>query len=277
MYKLIVSDLDDTLVPMNSAEIPGRTKRAVQCAMDMGYLFTVATGRIYPTARTCIDELGINLPVIAAGGSDIRLDHETIESFPLPDDAVADAVRLAKKLYLTKYLFCRDEVLTVPRDRNDKLFAEWTKGAAGVSPVRYLDDEEALIEAARGRTDKVLMWAELEDDHKEAMRAFGSFSDAVDVACGEKLNIELTRRGINKGTALRRIVEMLGLDLSEVVAIGDSGNDVAMLEAAGLGVAVENAMAEATEAADVVTYSCGRGGVGKAIEDLILPQGRLLF
>lgn len=278
MYRLIVSDLDDTLVPMNSAEIPPRVRQAVARARDMGYLFTIATGRIYPTARTCIEELGIDLPVIAAGGSDIRLDHETIESHPLPDDVVAEAVRCAKKLWLTKYLFCRDEVLTVPRDRNDRLFAEWTKGAAGVSPVRFLDGEEELIRAAQGRTDKILMWAETEDEHADALKQYtSSFADAADVACGERLNIELTCRGINKGTALRRITDMLGLDLSEVVAIGDSGNDVAMLEAAGLGVAVENAMAEATQAADVVTDSCACGGVGRAIEDIVLRQGRLSF
>lgn len=277
MYKLIVSDLDDTLVPMNGAEIPGRTKRAVQRAMDMGYLFTVATGRIYPTARTCIDELGINLPVIAAGGSDIRMDHETIESFPIPDETVGRAVHMAKDLWLSKYLFCRDEVLTVPKDRNDKLFAEWTKGAAGISPVRFLENEDALIEAAQGRTDKVLMWAENEDDHEEAMKAFRDFSGDVNVSCGERLNIELNRSDVHKGTALRRIAEMLGIALSEIIAIGDSGNDVAMLEAAGLGIAVENAMAEATRAADAVTYACGRGGVGKAIEDYVLSQGRLLF
>lgn len=275
MYKLIVCDIDDTLIPMDAQEIPARTAKAIRRAREMGYLFTLATGRIYPTARAHVDALGVELPVIAAGGADIRMDHVSIETHPVPDSAVRRVLAAARQNWLSFYLFCGDEVLTLPRYQDEALFAKWAGGAGGRFPVQLLRDEKEILEASRGRTEKILMWAEQEKEHRKAMESFRELADIVDVSCGEPLNVEVYAKGVNKGTALMRVADMLGLDMSEVMAVGDSGNDVAMLESAGLGVAVENAMEEAVRAADAVTLSSRRGGVGRAIEDFILSQGRI--
>lgn len=277
MLKLIVCDIDDTLLSMEETDIPSRTKRAIRKARDMGYLFTLATGRIYLTARRRVEELGVDLPVIAANGADIRMDHETIEESLIDDAVLGDLIRQAHALKLQKFLFCRDEVLALPRDRNEELFRKWTNGLVGDFPVRFVDSVDALVSESAGRTDKMLLWAKDAKAHAKAMDAFSASSDAVDVSCGEPLNLEITKKGICKGWALERLVDMLDMDLGEVMVIGDSSNDVSMFERAGLAVAVANAMPEATRASDVVTVSCSEGGVGKAIEDYILPQGRIQF
>lgn len=277
MLKLIVCDIDDTLLSMQETDIPLRTKRAIRKAREMGYLFTLATGRIYLTARRRVEELGVDLPVIAANGADIRMDHQTIEENPIDAAVQADLIREAHALKLQKFLFCRDEVLALPRDRNEELFRKWTNGLVGDFPVRFVDSLDELITQSSGRTGKILLWAKDAKVHGKAMDAFQKYAADVDVSCGEPLNLEITKRGICKGWALERLAEILDMDLDEVMVIGDSGNDVSMFEKAGFSVAVANAMPEATRACDVVTVSCSEGGVGKAIEDYILPQGRIQF
>lgn len=275
MYRLIVCDIDETLVAMDEEKIPLRTVNAIRRARDMGYLFTLATGRIYPTARSRIEELGVDLPVIAAGGADIRMDHVSVDTYPVPDTAVRKVLAAARRHWLSFYLFCGDVVLTLPKYTNEALFAKWASGAGGEFPVQFLRNEQEILELGSGRIQKILLWAENEKDHRKAVEAFSALTDEVDISCGEPLNIEVYRKGVNKGTALERVCEMLGIGMEEVMAVGDSGNDVEMLQKAGLGVAVENAMEEAARAADVVTLSTKRGGVGKAIEDYVLSQGRI--
>lgn len=66
------------------------------------------------------------------------------------------------------------------------------------------------------------------------------------------------------------LAERLGLALDEVMAVGDSGNDLTMLEAAGLGVAMGNATEEIKQAADVITADNNHDGVAEAIEKYVL-------
>ena len=86
-------------------------------------------------------------------------------------------------------------------------------------------------------------------------------------------NVELNSLDAQKGIALVRLAERLGIDPAETVTFGDDLNDVNMLRAAGLGVAMANAGPEARAAADRITDSCDESGVGRAIERLLLEKG----
>ncbi|HJW83423.1 MAG TPA: HAD-IIB family hydrolase, partial [Anaerolineae bacterium] len=81
-----------------------------------------------------------------------------------------------------------------------------------------------------------------------------------------------TRSGVNKGTALKRLAEHLGIPLKRIAVIGDGGNDVSMFEVAGLAVAMGNAAPEVQAAADVVAPTNDAGGVAWALRELILKR-----
>ena len=81
-------------------------------------------------------------------------------------------------------------------------------------------------------------------------------------------NVELNRRDAQKGAALQWLTAYLGLAPSQTVAFGDDLNDVSMLRAAGVGVAMGNACPEARAAADYVTESCDENGVARALDRL---------
>lgn len=77
--------------------------------------------------------------------------------------------------------------------------------------------------------------------------------------------IEIITKGINKGLAVRWLCDKYGIDTEECIALGDSENDIAMIETAGLGVAMRNAMPKVKQAADYITDSNDNDGVAKVI------------
>lgn len=78
-------------------------------------------------------------------------------------------------------------------------------------------------------------------------------------------NLELNHEMATKGHALRRLAAHLGLDMSQTMACGDGSNDLTMIEAAGIGVAMERSWGPLKEAADYITADCNDSGVAKAI------------
>ena len=83
-------------------------------------------------------------------------------------------------------------------------------------------------------------------------------------------NLEINAPGVTKGSALLALAKHLGLARSQLMAMGDSGNDLAMLQAAGLGVAMGNATEEVKAAADAVSADNNHDGVAVAIEKYVL-------
>ena len=87
----------------------------------------------------------------------------------------------------------------------------------------------------------------------------------VDVFRSEPYFLEITARGCDKGTAILELASFLGINKSETMACGDGFNDVSMLSAVELGVAMANAQIPAKDAADYITDSNNANGVGKAL------------
>ena len=86
---------------------------------------------------------------------------------------------------------------------------------------------------------------------------------------GELKNVEINRKGVHKGRALQQLAEHLGLGMDEVMAIGDSDNDLTMLQMAGLGVAMANAAPNVRDIADAVTLDNASNGVAAAVKQYI--------
>ena len=85
-------------------------------------------------------------------------------------------------------------------------------------------------------------------------------------------NIEVNAKGVDKGRALLALAGRLGFSRGQTMACGDASNDIAMLRAAGLGVAMGNATPEAVAAADVQTDTNNNDGVAKAIRRWVLGE-----
>ncbi|HBG02875.1 MAG TPA: phosphoglycolate phosphatase, partial [Firmicutes bacterium] len=103
------------------------------------------------------------------------------------------------------------------------------------------------------------------------LRDLVTASGEFEVSGSAPTNIEINPKGVSKAAGLAEAIALLGIAPSEVVAVGDSRNDLAMLKWAGLGIAMDNAEPIVKEAADDVTASNEEDGVAQVIR-LVLEQ-----
>ncbi|HIX10832.1 MAG TPA: HAD hydrolase family protein, partial [Candidatus Agathobaculum pullistercoris] len=109
------------------------------------------------------------------------------------------------------------------------------------------------------------------DRMMQTLEQTGLFELAPSVMYGGALkNVEINCKGVHKGQGLAQLAVQLGIGMDEVMAIGDSDNDLTMLRMAGLGVAMANAAPHIRDAADVCTGSNAEDGVAQAVERYIL-------
>lgn len=114
------------------------------------------------------------------------------------------------------------------------------------------------------------------DDPKVLSKArdqiFAKFQDNFSVVQSEPYFIELMPQNVSKGNAVTELAARLNLTLDQVMAIGDQGNDLSMIKAAGTGVAMENAIDEVKQNAQFITANNNESGVAKAIQKFVLEK-----
>ena len=133
-----------------------------------------------------------------------------------------------------------------------------------------VDDLVGFIEQNHLKVQKITLNFH-PDEHgvlidREEVRAFLTSNPALATVCGGYSNLEFTRRDASKGIALKRLAGLLSIPVESTMAIGDTENDLAIIQAAGIGVAMGNATDHIKEMADYVTTSNTEDGVASAIE-----------
>jgi len=123
------------------------------------------------------------------------------------------------------------------------------------------------VQFSEFRVSEIAIWRTIpEDIIKEALRDFD-----VEVY-DTKFAIHLTDPGINKGSSLKIVAKDMGIETEDIIAIGDSENDIDFLKVAGLRVAVANADLQLKKMADYVTTKKYGDGVAEALEKLIFQR-----
>lgn len=263
MYKMIAIDLDGTLLT-DELIIPPKTVNTIQKAVEIGTIVTIATGRMFTSAKIIAQQLGINVPLITYQGAIIKDVYETevIYERLIPPDISQALVKIAlqKKIHLQVY---QDDLLYCAVE-NDELisYAEDVK-------VPYTIETNLVKLATRGFT-KALFIGEPDRLYalQDELRIL--FGDRAHIAKSKERYLEVTHPEANKGSALLYLAERLGIDASEIIGIGDNYNDIELLNTAGLGIAMGNGVRELRRRADYITLTNNEEGVEHAIEKFVL-------
>ncbi|PRX28621.1 hypothetical protein BX659_11248 [Orenia metallireducens] len=266
-YKLIAIDMDDTLLP-SGLSISARTKEAIKAAEDKGVKVLIATGRMFSSALPHLKEMGLHGEVITYNGALVKEIDSANTILHKPVDLVSahKIIDIVKKedLHLNIYL---DDILYV-----NKLGAEadYYEQISGIKPVLIKDDLNDFLESPSTKLLIVEEDIEKADAIEESLEK--EFGDILNITRSKPKFIEIINKEVSKGNTLAQIVEDLGLSSEEVIAVGDSFNDLEMIEYAGLGVAVANAREKIKERADYITKSNDEDGVAELIEKFILAE-----
>ncbi|AAM24960.1 MAG: putative hydrolases of the HAD superfamily [Caldanaerobacter subterraneus] len=270
-YKLIAIDMDDTLL-RHDKTISEENIKALHRAREKGVYVVIATGRVFASAYAYADMIGFRTYIIASNGALIRdPDNNTIYESILDYNNMIEVIRTCQK-YGTYFQLISDTTVYTPEITNKfQRYAEWNALLKTEIKVEVEEIENPLEEAEKLK-DRVLKVIVFNEDPDLLKRIRSELSERLDVQITSSYvdNIEIMNKGVSKGRALEILGRYLGVSREEMIAIGDSENDIEMIKFAGLGVAMENAIDEVKKVADFITKSNMEDGVKHVIEKFIL-------
>lgn len=265
--KLVAIDLDDTLL-RDDLTISQFSRDTLQQVQEAGVTVTLATGRMLPSARPYAEQLGFDVPLITYQGALVKnvFSGEVLYNCPLSQEVASMVIQYGRrrKVHVNLYV-------------EDKLFVERVTEAgehyerlAGV-PFTRVDDLEELLE--NDLPYKMLLIDDEQVIDQELEELQGVLSEAgleAYLTKSKPTYLEVNHPRATKGTALQKLAEWMGISREQVVAFGDSYNDLKMLEYAGYGFAVANAYPEVCARARYTTASNNEDGVALALQELVL-------
>lgn len=264
--KLIVSDFDGTLADSEN-NVGAEVISAIDEYRSLGGIFAVCTGRILPSVLPRLRQIGLSGLVAASQGSTIA-DIATGRIIREAGMSCRDAAEICAALeefgatvqVYTTYGFYTDidsdnpslklyeQITGITAKHTDRKLSEFVGNncvkALKIASLCYAEDRERLYEYLLKR-----------------------FGDRFEITCSAAVLVEVSPKGETKGSAVKFLSEYYRIPLSETVAVGDNLNDLAMIEAAGTGVAVGNAVEELKAHADFVTVTNDEGAVKRVIEE----------
>ncbi len=270
VIRLIMADLDGTLLNSEHVMTP-YTEQAIRLAQAAGVVFTVATGKTFPSTQAIIERFDIRVPVVCGNGTQVFApDGTLLHDDPIPLDCALESVRLAHEYGITVVVYTRMGLLSDVHDANT------VELVAHHEPVpEIVPDLDAALRHAYKPYKLVLM----SQDH-DAVAAFQAVLDrefegrAQVLRSGLDSVVEVMPLGITKGTALEIVCRQIGVSPGEAICFGDNCNDVDMLRRAGIGVAMGHAPDDVQAQADYVTATNDEDGVGYALHRFVLaPRG----
>ena len=277
--KLIALDMDGTLFNSQS-EISEENINTLKRATKAGVAIAVATGRAYAELPIeMLYEVGIRYAITGNGSAVYRLpDKECVFSDCLDNEVVCKIIRELKQLdiyydiYVDGLVYCPKSVchnirkMDMPESLHEHI--ERTR--------IVVDDLEDYIRSCGKPVEKTtLNFAYLENGTclgKAESAAILDRYPQVEYLSGGFHNWEFTRAGVNKGTGLRFLAEKIGVPMEFTMACGDSENDLSMLMAAHIAVAMENAKPAVKEVSNYMTLSNDESGVAHAIRHFVFNE-----
>lgn len=264
-YKLIALDLDGTLKNSNN-EITEKTKKALIQAQELGIKVVLASGRPTPGLRHEAKELdlekyeGYILSFNGARIVDVKT-KETIYEQTLTIEEAKKAYDRAKEYNLACMTYEDDMIVTEDID-DEYVCVEACINDIKKKKVSFKDNLKDPIHKVllTGQPDYV---ASIVDEFKQP------FGDRLSIYRSAPYFIEIMAQGIDKAASLDRLANSLGIKQEEVIAFGDGYNDLSMIEYAGLGVAMANAVDGVKERANIVTLSNDEDGIAYTLSQII--------
>ena len=264
---LLCTDLDGTLFSSDGT-LSGENKRAIEYFKDEGGAFTFITGRPPLTAGRAISIAKPNVPIGCFNGGGI-FDHTKNEYVFLTElDGMART--LADEVYERI-----PEVAVHFYTPHKTYFTRVNEASDRYSRITGLDFPRAHYNDISEPIIK-MVFASLSGEVIERVRDFllsHPLSEKFDFIRSEFAFFEMIPRGVDKGQLLYKLADHLGIDRKRTIAAGDYNNDVSMVKAAGVGVAVSNAVDELKAIADIITVSCDEHAIREIVR--MLESGEL--
>ena len=262
---LIALDLDGTLLK-DDKTVSERSKKAIEEAKKSGHIVVIATGRPYRSSSMYYKELGLTTPIVNFNGAFVHHPlqdkwgmYHTPLDLHIVKDIVEASVDFEAKNILAEVL---DDVYF--HEHDEKLLDIFGVGTPKIETgdlrkILRHDPTSVLIHAEESQVDNIRK--HLSEVHAEVI-------DHRRWAAPWHV-IEIIKIGLNKAVGLQRIANYYGIPQERIIAFGDEDNDLEMIDYAGHGIAMGNAIPQLKNIAKEVTLSNEDDGIALYLEELL--------
>ncbi len=269
---MIVLDLDDTLL-QDDHTISPRTKQALMDAQKLGVKVVLASGRPTSAMYDIAEELELKEYgsfILSFNGAKITncQTGEELFSSTLTPETAHRLYEISRRENLWIHTYIGDYIVTEAGN-------QYTTIESDITGLEVFE-VDSFVESVNEPVVKLLMMDDPEKLAEAEKKLQQELNDELSVMRSKPYFLEFTEKGVTKGTSLNHLIGQLGITREEVIAIGDSYNDLAMIEFAGLGVAMGNAPQDIKEKANYVTDTNMKDGVAKVVEEFILKTPSLV-
>lgn len=272
--QLICIDMDGTLL-MDDHHVSVEDQAAIKEAVNQGVHVAITTGRVYNCAKLYAKTIGLETPIIASNGAFIGgTNGETIYENPLAIEDVRDFLDITTSHGLLAYLTANFGIVSMQELPETNIYKVLNKTLSPQEQIRLevLSSLDEIYGQYEGEILKGVCLASNATQLNEVKDEIKAKCPHLEVVSSWKNNFEVMKKGSSKGAAVAQLAAFFNLKPEEVMCIGDSENDLSMIEFAGIGVAMGNAMDIVKNAADYVTTSNTEAGVANAIKKFVLNK-----
>lgn len=262
MIKLIVSDMDGTLLHDHGTSVNPEYFHVIRKMKEKGILFCAASGRQYESLRTLFAPVKDDILYITENGTEIMYKNERIFSMPMSMEVSRQLVLDTRAIPEAESMYCV----------GDRAYFE----KEDVNVYHLMKDEyhfkcEMVDDLLELKIPCLKFSLYLPEKVNEITAEYFTpkWKKTHEVACGGEYFMDVMERGANKGTALKRMQDILKITKEETAVFGDNHNDLEMIEAAGESFAVANARTEVKDAAKYLIPSNNEDGVLKQIKNML--------
>ena len=271
--RLLLTDLDGTLLRNDHLTVSHRTRRALAALKERGVKLCACTGRPLCVLPPAIAEIGFDYAITCNGAScvDTATGENVFHAWLSVEDARIgwDIVRQVDALI---GWFTGDGIVMDKRNFamwEERLRPFWHREYFAAGRVKVYDDIEEFFAEGTPKLEKLNMYTVTPDTPEKVIEPLSRLP-AFYAASSLGRNLEITSSKADKGQALLTLCDHLGISPAQSAAFGDGGNDIQMLAAAGYGVAMGNAKEAVRAHAAYHTLSNEEDGVADWLEKHVL-------
>lgn len=266
--KLVAIDIDGTLLN-EKREITNEVKKTISAAISKGIVIVLCTGRPLPGVQDQLNELDLfqdNDHVITYNGALVQQTKsgKIISHHGLSHEDFLEIEVMARRI--GSHLHSIDDKAIYTSNRDISVYTIQEASLVKM-PLKYRTPEEMTPEI---NLVKMMMIDEPEILDAAIARLPKSFREKYTTVKSAPYYFEVLNKNASKGAAVAKLSQYLGIKQEEIMAIGDNENDLSMIEYAGLGVAMGNAIPLVKKTAHVVTTTNDEHGVAEAIKKYVM-------
>ncbi|MDT3767189.1 HAD family hydrolase [Gleimia hominis] len=268
--KLVCIDVDGTIIDHNQ-RVPASAAKAIKQAVANGHTLVMCTGRSHPEIYPKLWDLGFR-GLIGANGAFVEYENEVVDTHLIPHPEIQRITKILEAAKAHWVWQSHDQIVpsrsyyeafqaaTQEGQQTEGLSGDWSEYVQQIEPYVTWDlPKDSSKCTFTIPTDSPLTFEQV------ASQIGGDYLLIPGSVSVGGITTELTAQHVTKGKGLRKLAQHLGINMADTIGIGDSANDIPMLETSGLGIAMGNGIDEVKKVANWVAPPLDDNGLAAAL------------